>query len=384
MQVFTEDERKGPKDAFDFLASIGGAIYSRKVIAKLADTFYAQARYDRAIESERFLIKLDPDDEASPDRQKRIVEALREMDENKEAVKELRKLAETYGPGSDWAKAQQNPKAVEHAHELAADMLREVAKELHADAQHDEQQQKGHIDVDRYARAADAYAYYLSQVRRATPTPSRSHYLLGDIYFFKLKKYEEAGDAYLAVGQVEAGRQAAPEALLQAIASYEKVRRDHRRAARRSSCRRTRSMGEAIDLYATLFPKDPEIANILYKNGAALLRLRRIRRSGEALWFDRREISRRKRWRRRPATRSSSRSTRRKDYENVESWARRLLKVPAFQSARPIRSASSKLVVDAGMKAGEQKAEKDPLGARPRSTCAWPTSSRPRRARRRR
>ena len=26
-------------------------------------------------------------------------------------------------------------------------------------------------------------------------------------------------------------------------------------------------MGEAIDLYATLFPQDPEIANVLYKNG---------------------------------------------------------------------------------------------------------------------
>src|SRR5205807_4710155 len=81
VQVFTEDERKGPKDAFDFLASIGGAIYSRKVIARLADTFYSQARYDRAIESERFLVKLDPNDEGNPDREKRIVEALREMDE---------------------------------------------------------------------------------------------------------------------------------------------------------------------------------------------------------------------------------------------------------------------------------------------------------------
>jgi tetratricopeptide (TPR) repeat protein len=124
VQVFTEDERKGPKDAYDFLASIGGAMYSRKVIAKLADTFYAQARYERAIESERFLIKLDPNDEANPDRDKRVVEALREMDQNKKAVEELRKLAETYGPGSDWAKAQQSKQAVEHAHQVAATMLK--------------------------------------------------------------------------------------------------------------------------------------------------------------------------------------------------------------------------------------------------------------------
>src|SRR5207247_3380226 len=113
------EARKGRKNALDCLASIGGATYSHKVIAKLADTFFTQARYERAIESERFLIKLDPNDETSPDRQKRVVEALREMDQNKEAVKELRKLAESYGPGSEWAKAQQNPQAIEHAHQVA-------------------------------------------------------------------------------------------------------------------------------------------------------------------------------------------------------------------------------------------------------------------------
>src|SRR5262249_29192742 len=51
-----------------------------------------------------------------------------------------------------------------------------------------------------------------------------------------------------------------------------------------------------------------------------------------------------------------------KDYENVEGWARRLLKVPAFQS-KADQDRLGRLVVDAGMKAGEEKAEKDPLGA---------------------
>ena len=360
VQVFTEDERKGPKDAFDFLASIGGAMYSRKVIAKLADTFYAQARYERAIESERFLIKLDPNDEANPDREKRVVEALREMDKNKEAVAELRRLAETYGPGSDWAKAQQNPQTVEHAHKLAADMLREVAKGLHADAQHNEQQQHGFINVDRYARAADAYAYYLSHFGGDSDA-TEIHYLLGDIYFFKLKKYEEAGDQYLAVGKSKPVGKLHREALLQAIASYEKLRKDHSQAGKKELLPTDKRMGEAIDLYATLFPTDPEIANVLYKNGQLFYDYgeydEAVKRFGLIVEkYPKKEVAAA------AGDKILESLNKAHDYENVESWARRLLKVPAFQSAAD-QQRLSKLVIDAGMKAGEQKAESDPVGA---------------------
>ncbi len=364
VQVFTEDERKGPKDAFDFLASIGGAMYSRKVIAKLADTFFTQARYERAIESERFLIKLDPNDEGNPDRQKRVVEALREMDENKEAVKELRRLAETYGAGSDWAKAQQNPQAVEHAHKLAADMLREVAKGLHADAQRNEQLQKGHIDVDRYARAADAYSYYLTHFPNDADAVE-VHYLLGDIYFFKLKKYEDSGDQYLAVGKSKPVGKLHREALLQAIASYEKLRRDVdlRRGGggKKELLPTDKRMGEAIDLYATLFPQDPEIANVLYKNGQLFYDYgeydEAVKRFGLIVEkYPKKEVAAA------AGDKILESLNKAHDYENVESWARRLLKVPAFQSPGD-QQRLSKLVIDAGMKAGEQKAESDPTGA---------------------
>ncbi len=356
VQVFTEDERKGPKDAFDFLESIGGAIYSRRVISKLAETFFAQARYDRAIESERFLINLDPADPECPDRQKRIVEAHQEMDDNKEAIKELRKLAESYGPDSDWAKAQQDKGTIKHAHDLVSTLLRNVAKELHAEAQHVEEVQK-YVDVNRYSRAADAYAYYLSKFG-GDPDAVEAHYLLGDIYFFKLKKYEEAGDEYLQVGQSKPVGKLHKEALLQSISSYEKVRQAK---AGKGLLPSDQKMGEAIDLYATLYPNDPEIASILVKNGE--------------LFFDRGDYDEAvkrfglivEKYPKNPAAGIAGDKilealNKAKDYSNVEAWARRLLKVPAFQS-KADQERLGKLVVDAGMKAGEQLAEKDPLAA---------------------
>jgi TolA-binding protein len=360
VQVFTEDERKGPKDAFDFLASIGGAGYSRKVIAKLADTFYAQARYERAIESERFLINLDANDESNPDRQKRVVEALREMDHNKEAIKELRKLAETYGPSSDWAKAQQSPQAVEHAHQVAAAMLKDVAKGLHSEAQKVEQYQHGRIDTDRYARAADAYGFYLSHFGNDTDA-TEVHYLLGDINFFKLKKWEEAGDNYLAVGRTKPVGKLHREALLQAINAYEKLRRERTSPTGKQVLPSDKKMGEAIDLYATLFPQDPEIAGVLFKNGQLFYDYgdydEAVKRFGLIV----------EKYPKNPAAAAAGDKileslNKAKDYENVEAWARRLLKVPAFQS-RDDQERLSKLVIDAGMKAGEQKAESDPAGA---------------------
>jgi TolA-binding protein len=357
VQVFTEDEKKGPKDAFDFLTSIGGAIYSRKVIAKLADTFYNQARYERAIESERFLINLDPSDPECPDRQKRIVEALREMDENKEAVKELRRLAEIYGPDSEWAKAQQSKEAVKHAHDLAATLLREVAKNLHADAQRTEKLQR-RVDLDRYGRAADAYSYYLSRFG-SDADAVEVYYLLGDIYFFKLKKNEDAGDAYLQVGRSKPVGKLHKEALLNCIAAYEKVRKD--RAAGKQLLPSDKKMGEAIDLYATLFPTDPEIAHILIKNGELFFERgdydEAVKRFGLVV----------EKYPKDPAAGMAGDKileslNKARDYQNVEAWARRLLKVPAFQS-RADQDRLSRLVIDAGMKAGEEKADKEPLTA---------------------
>jgi TolA-binding protein len=375
VQVFTEDERKGPKDAFDFLTSIGGAAYSRKVLAKLADTFYVQARYERAIESERFLITLDPNDEQCPDHDRRIVEAMREMDDPKGAVKEMRHLAETYGPGSDWARAQQSKEAVKHAHDIAAVLLRDTAKLFHSDAQRNEALSH-HIDTERYGKAAEAYAYYLSKFG-SDEEAVEVHYLLGDIYLLKLKKNEEAGDAYLAVGKSRPLGKLHREALLGAINAFEKVRRDRAAQTGKQLLPSDHKMGEAIDLYVNLFPNDKEMADVLFKNGELFYDYgdydEAVKRFGLIV----------EKYPKNPAAQAAGDKileslNRAKDYENIESWARRLLKVPAFQG-KADQERLGRLVIDSGMKAGEKRAEKDPTGAATiylRVAAEFPQSSR--------
>ena len=363
VQIFTEDEKKGAKDAYEFLSSIGGASYSRKVIARLADTFFAQSRYDRAIEAARFLIELDPLDPDAPERQKQVALAYREKDDNKSAVRELRRLADTYLDGGDWAKGQSKD-TVKKTRAKVATLLRDQAKNLHADAQHVEIYQKK-IDLERYGRAAEAYSFYLAKFPD-DPAAVEVSYLLGDIHFLKTRDNEKAGDAYLFVGRSKPVGKLHKDALLNAITAYERLRQEKRppqlqgATTAQALLPSDKKMGEAIDLYATLFPTDPEIAGILYKNGELFY---------DAGDYD--EATKRfglivEKYPKSPAAQDAGNKileslNKAKDYENVESWARRLLKVSAFQD-RGSQERLGKLVIDAGMKAGEQRADKDPVG----------------------
>ncbi len=364
VQIFTEDERKGPKEAYDFLTSIGGVQYSRRVLDRLGETFQTQARYDRAIETERFLIGLDPVDLDAPVHERRIIDSYRAMDDGQAAVKELRHLVENYGDDSEWAKKNaDHTDEVRDAHEAAEKMLREVAKDLHAQAQGHEKAQRGHYDPARYERAADAYAYYLQHFGDDAQATEIS-YLLGDIYYFKLKKNEDAGDAYLRVGKAKPVGKWHKEALLNAINAYEKVRQAvmQKTPTLRTVLPSDKKMGEAMDLYAELFPQDSkEIISILYKNGELFYDYgdydEAVKRFGTLV----------EKYPRDPVAADAGNKilvalNKAKDYDNIENWARRLLKVPAFK-AKDDQDRLTKLVLDSAFKSGEQKADKEPLKA---------------------
>ena len=132
---------------------------------------------------------------------------------------------------------------------------------MHAEAQQNEKTTKV-VDKDRYARAAEAYEFYLANFPDAADAVEL-RYLRADILYFKLGKYEEAGREYLAVGKSQPVGKFHKDALLQAMGAFEKVRKPGKREIAESD----RLFGEAADIYATLFPKDKEIVTVIYKNG---------------------------------------------------------------------------------------------------------------------
>jgi cellulose synthase operon protein C len=358
VELFTEDDTKTARDAFEFLAQIGGKQYSRKVLKQLADTVFDQTRYERAVEAYRLLIELDPNASDAPDYAGKIVEGYQLLGDTKTAVEEMRKLASDYGGRSAWAVANKDrPRTVEHARTMAEGLIRNLAKTMHGEAQQTEKATKV-VDKDRYARAAEAYQFYLANFPDA-PDAAELRYLRADILYFKLGKYEDAGREYLAVGKTQPVGKYHKDALLQAMVAFEKVRKpiasSGAGAGKREITDSDRLFGEAADLYATLFPNDKEIVTVIYKNGQFFFDYgdydEAIKRFGLIV----------ERYPDDPnagaaGDRILQALNKAKDYENIESWARRLKKTKAFAS-KDEQARLDKLIVGAVMKSGEKYAQ---------------------------
>ncbi len=355
VELFTEDDTKSAHDAFEFLSQIGGKQYSRKVLKQLAETVFDQTRYERAVEAYRLLIELDPTAGEAPDYHGKIVEAYQLLGDVNTAVVEMRKLANGYGGRSAWAAANKDhPKTLEHARTLAEGLIRTVAKTMHSEAQQNEKTTKV-VDRQRYARAAESYEFYLANFPDAADA-AELRYFRADILYFKLGKYEEAGREYLGVGKTQPPGQYHKDALLKAMSSFEKVRKPVAGSGggKREITESDRLFGEAADLYATLFPKDKEIVTVIYKNGQFFFDYgdydEAVKRFGLIV----------ERYPDDPnagaaGDRILQALNKAKNYENIESWARRLKKTKAFAS-KDEQERLDKLIVGSVMKSGEKYA----------------------------
>lgn len=332
VELFTEDDTKTAEDAHEFLSQIGGKAYSFRVMRRLADTVFDQTRYERAAQAYLFLLSLDGKHADAPEFHKRVIEAYQALGRGEQAAAEMRRLALAYGPKSDWAKANaRRPDAVKAARVVAQDFIRTQAKSLHATAQRNEKESRV-VDRERYAQAADAYEFYGKQFPDA-PDVAELRYLRADILYFKLRNLRAAGQEYLAVGRSKPVGKLHREALLQAMNALEKLRQPAAGAGKRAVTDDDRRFAEAADLYATLFPGDKEIVTVIYKNGQFFQDYgdydEAVKRYGLVI-------------ERYPASAVAGPAGDRileclgaaKDYENIESWARRIKKTSAFSGRR--------------------------------------------------
>ena len=352
VELFTEDDTKSAQDAFEFLAQIGGREYSQKILARLAETVFDQTRYERAAEAYRLLISLNPNGVDAPDHQKRVVECHQLLGDAAGAVAEMRRLAADYGPRSPWAKANKDrPNAIAHARLIAEELIRNLAKTLHAEAQSNEKQNKV-VDRERYTRAAEAYEFYLANFPDAADA-TELRYLRADILYFKLGRVAEAGNEYIAVGKSKPPGKYHKDALLQAMTAFEKLRKPAG-GGKREITESDRKFADAADIYATLFPNDKEIVTVIYKNGQFFFDYgdydEAVKRFGLIIEGHPDDPNAG------PAgDRILESLAKAKDYENIEQWARRLKKTKPF-AAKAEQDRLDRMIVVALMKSGEKYA----------------------------
>ena len=351
--VFTEDKTISAKEVFDFLASIGGEKYSRDILIKVADSYQSQGEYERAADSYRFLINMDPDAIAAAAWQRKVIDTWTASGDNAAARTELKVLVETYGPSSDWAKKQHNRDALERSLEATETLARQTAVNLHADAQAQEKRDKK-PNVVAYTEAADAYGVYLSafgEGKNASPNATELRFYRAQILYFKLGKLEEAGDEFLLVGKSAPLGKFHRDALLAAMDAFEKARPKDTQG-KRQLLPIDSKFAEAVDLYATLFPADPKIVDVIFKNGQLFYDYgnydEAIKRFGLIVtkYPDNPNAG--------PAgDRILKALQNAQDPENLEEWARRLKKAKSF--AAPDQQARlDKIIIGSIGKAGDK------------------------------
>src|SRR5215813_7915367 len=135
---------------------------------------------------------------------------------------------------------------------------------MHGDAQADEQHNKK-PNVKAYRRAADLYAFYLSRYDKS-PRAIELRFLRAEILYFKLDMPEAAGDEYMIVGQSQPKSPRNKDALLKAMAAYEKLRPKDA-AQRKKITEADRKFAAAVDAFAREYPADPQVVLVIYRNG---------------------------------------------------------------------------------------------------------------------
>jgi TolA-binding protein len=356
IQVFTEDERNTAADLHKFLKEIGGDKYALQMLRRLSRAFFDQSRYDRAVEAYTMLLAQEPDSPQAPQYQTQIAAAYAAVDDAPKTIEALDKLAGNYAPGTTWAKRQADPATPAQAMTAAERAVRGQAMLYHSRAQREKQ-------AADFEHATALYRVHIARFADSVFGYEMNFYL-AEILYHRQQKLEEAGQAYLRAAKLRPKGELTQDALYNAVLAFERVRTGElaqctKEGSESASCAETetdRKFTEAIGMYVELFPNDPEVPGILFRQGKLYfdrgLYDPAVRQFGQLLEkYPRSEYA------------SSAGElvlesfNRAKDYANIETWARKLKTAPAFQTADAQRKLDA-LILQSVFKNGEQLAER--------------------------
>lgn len=354
IQVFTEDERNTAADLHKFLKEIGGDKYALQMLRRLSRAFFDQSRFDRAIEAYKMLLAEEPDSPQAPQYQTQIAAGYAAVDDADKTIEALDVLAASYVPGTTWASRQADPEGPKRSMEAAERAVRAQAMLYHSRAQKEKQ-------ASDFEHAAALYRVHLGRFPDSVFSYEMSFYL-AEILYHRMQKLDEAGNMYLRAAKLRPKGELTQDALYNAVLAFERVRTSElaqcsKEGAQSVACAETdtdRRFSEAIGMYVELFPNDPEVPGILFRQGKLYfdrgLYDPAVRQFGQLLEkYPRSEYA------------SSAGElvlesfNRAKDYANIETWARKLKSAPAFQTADAQRKLDA-LILQSVFKNGEQLA----------------------------
>jgi cellulose synthase operon protein C len=356
VEVFSEDEKNTAQDLYAFLTKIGGERFSGTIVRALATQFYDQAHYERGIEAYELLLKLEPTNKDAGRWVMQIAAGYAAIEDWTHLKTAFERALAQYTTGSPWARAQADAANVDATTAEIEKSLREDATSLHAKAQKDK------TSAAEFEGAAGLYDVYLSKFAQE-PKAYEVHFNVAEIDFFRLSRNLDAATHYMAAARAIPPKETTgPLAAMRHDALYNALVALSRAMESKGASPADAAKGdpaadayaEALDLYAQYYPKDPELPAMFYRQGRYFFDNAKYD-SAVKIWgmliekFPSSEPSR-------DAGESILESfNRAKNYENIETWARRLKALPSF-SAQKQQERLDALIVVAVFKQGEQKA----------------------------
>jgi TolA-binding protein len=352
VEVFTEDEKNTAQDLYTFLTKIGGERFSGRIVRKLAEQYYDQAHYERGIEAYELLIKLEPTSRDAGQWLLQVAAGYAAIEDWGRLKKTFDRALTEYTPGGPWSRTQGDAANVAATGAAIEKALREDATSLHAKAQKDK------VSRAEFEGAAALYDTYLSKFANE-PKAYEVQFYVGEIDFFRLEHNLEAATHYLAAakgipktettGELANMRHDALYNALVALSREMDVKRD-----RKAESEADKKYAEALDIYAQFYPNDPQLPAMFYRQGKYYFDNANYD-SAVKIWGMLLEKF--------PNSKESTDAgdsilesfSRAKNYENIETWARRLKALPAFGAAKQQERLDA-LIVQAVFKQGEQKA----------------------------
>ena len=354
VEVFTEDEKNSADDVYKFLVKAGGDKFAGKIVKALAAAFYEQAQYERGIEAYELMLKLDPASPEAPDYALAIAEGyatLEDWPKLKVAYERLLKnftLPEQGGEGGAWARAQGNLEVAAAATAKIEKQLREGATNLHGKAQRDKTSRA------EFEGAAALYEVYLSKFGKSEGA-YEAEFGLGEIYFYHLGKNGDAAAHYMATARRNPKGPLTHDALYNAISALERLRyAEFEKSKTRGESDVDKKFSEAMELYVQLYPNDPDIPELLFRQGK-LYYDHRVYDAAVRQWGLLLEKFPNSKFAAGAGELTLDSFNQSKDYSNIEVWARRLKTAPSFQAADRQKRLDT-LIVQSVFKQGEQKA----------------------------
>ena len=263
-------------EAYGYFTKLGKKDLIRKMLSRLASTYFEQGKFEQCIQTYRRLIAEDPQSPKAPDYQNEIILAYQKIGRKQDTLNEIKRLLDTYGKNSAWARANSaDQDAITEATKYIEKNLRTVAINYHNEAK---KLGTGRGARESYSLAEKAYTVYLQEF----PTSKYSYdirYAFGEL-LYKLKKYDQAYEQYMKVVATDPKGKHSRFCAESAIFAADEMIKTEKKAGRiPKPATKTQRMElvdwemkllTACDQWAKIFPDDKKTIKILYKSADLL------------------------------------------------------------------------------------------------------------------